>query len=373
VEPALLLALSAKGGRVPNVVSRNDDFPEIELFAPIAKRPLPRAAMGFSICIHIVFALLLAWLPLSATLQEPERIVFLAPQLITPSVAPVAPSISAPRISRPPERQPVAPKRETAAKPLIQPEKARTPAPSRPALPQTQRAEERAERTVEPKELARAVTPAAPRTGVFPGSSTPPAPQGAPPRPVQVGGFGVPARNTSAQGSPDFVTRVGSFGPAAIGKGADTAGGPSRGVATGGFGTSAAGSGTDSRAPGISGEVRKGGFGDLGGAAQTAAARAAAPPVGPAEGKPSPVEITFKPRPDYTDEARSLGLEGDVVLEVLFAASGRLRVIQVVRGLGHGLDEAAMRAAEQIRFKPAQRDGKPVDAKTTIRIVFRLA
>jgi TonB family protein len=85
-----------------------------------------------------------------------------------------------------------------------------------------------------------------------------------------------------------------------------------------------------------------------------------------------PVEILFKPTPSYTDEARALGLEGDVVLEVEFCASRQLRVLRVVRGMGHGLGESATRAAGQIRFKPAQADGKPVDFRATLRIAFRL-
>ena len=53
------------------------------------------------------------------------------------------------------------------------------------------------------------------------------------------------------------------------------------------------------------------------------------------------VEITYKPNPVYTDEARAMRLEGEVLLEVQFSANGQLHVNRVVRGLGHGLDEAA--------------------------------
>ena len=86
-----------------------------------------------------------------------------------------------------------------------------------------------------------------------------------------------------------------------------------------------------------------------------------------------PVEIVFKPRPDYTEEARRLRVQGDVVLRVLFAASGKIQVLDVVQGLGYGLDENARRAAEQIRFKPASNDGKPVDSTANVRIAFQLA
>src|SRR5208282_723162 len=60
------------------------------------------------------------------------------------------------------------------------------------------------------------------------------------------------------------------------------------------------------------------------------------------------VEITDKPNPVYTEEARNLKLEGEVLLEVEFAANGQLHVNRVVRGLGHGLDEAAIAAANKM-------------------------
>jgi TonB family protein len=91
--------------------------------------------------------------------------------------------------------------------------------------------------------------------------------------------------------------------------------------------------------------------------------------------KPSlvPVEILSKPNPVYTDAARKRGLQGEIVLSVVFTASGKLQVVRVVEGLGYGLNEAACRAAEAIRFKPALRDGQPVDFPATLRVVFQLA
>jgi TonB family protein len=85
------------------------------------------------------------------------------------------------------------------------------------------------------------------------------------------------------------------------------------------------------------------------------------------------VEITYKPNPVYTDEARSLKLEGEVLLEVEFTANGQLHVNRVVRGLGHGLDEAAMAAANKIRFKPAMRNGQAIDSTAIVHVVFQLA
>jgi TonB family protein len=87
----------------------------------------------------------------------------------------------------------------------------------------------------------------------------------------------------------------------------------------------------------------------------------------------TPVEITFKPNPVYTDEARSLKLEGEVLLEVSFSANGALHVNRVVRGLGHGLDEAAIAAANKIRFKPALRNGQPMDSTAVVHVTFQMA
>jgi TonB family protein len=87
----------------------------------------------------------------------------------------------------------------------------------------------------------------------------------------------------------------------------------------------------------------------------------------------SAVEITYKPNPVYTQEARDLKLEGEVLLEVEFSAGGQLHVNRVVRGLGHGLDEAAIAAANKMRFKPALRVGQPVDSTAIVHVVFQLA
>jgi TonB family protein len=87
----------------------------------------------------------------------------------------------------------------------------------------------------------------------------------------------------------------------------------------------------------------------------------------------TPVEITFKPNPVYTDEARGLKLEGEVLLEVNFTANGTLHVNRVVRGLGHGLDEAAIAAANKMRFKPALHAGQPVDATAIVHVMFQMA
>jgi TonB family protein len=131
------------------------------------------------------------------------------------------------------------------------------------------------------------------------------------------------------------------------------------------FGNAAGGSAPHRSAP----EITRGGFGDV------TLATAPSPTVASATNPSSirPVEILAKPRPAYTDEARRLRIEGEVLVELLFAASGEARVLRLVRGLGHGLDDSAIAAAQAIRFRPAERAGTPVDSTAIVHIVFQLA
>jgi TonB family protein len=174
-------------------------------------------------------------------------------------------------------------------------------------------------------------------TGAF-GSSAP-ATVVAPIQKVQTGGFGDPD-GLKGQGKNNahlISAKLGSF---------DLPEGQ-------GYGNGAGG------AKGIKGTVASAGFGN--GIAQA---------DGPAT---TQVEIISKSNPVYTQEARQLKLEGEVLLEVLFSANGQVHVNRVVRGLGHGLDEAAITAASHMRFKPAQRVGSPVDSTAIVHVVFQLA
>ncbi|HEY4048261.1 MAG TPA: energy transducer TonB [Acidobacteriaceae bacterium] len=86
-----------------------------------------------------------------------------------------------------------------------------------------------------------------------------------------------------------------------------------------------------------------------------------------------PPVVISEPHPTYTAEAAQLRIQGEVTLQVRFLATGQVEVLRVVNGLGHGLDEQAKRVAEQIRFKPAEKDGHPVDHTTLIHVTFQLA
>lgn len=90
--------------------------------------------------------------------------------------------------------------------------------------------------------------------------------------------------------------------------------------------------------------------------------------------KASPVVILFKPRPQYTFDALTSKVQGDVLLAVLFSASGSVKVLSIIHGLGYGLDESAEAATREIRFRPARnREGIPVDTTAIVRATFDLS
>jgi TonB family protein len=208
------------------------------------------------------------------------------------------------------------------------------------------------------------------KVGTMSSGNATPATVKAPVEKVQTGGFGDPA-GLPGKGNPNAHLIVNASGlntlPTGPGYGNGTGGdkGVRGTVASTGFGN-----GTANPPPsgGKRGNVQAGGFGDATVAAETAKKKTVND--GPAD---TAVVILDKPKPEYTSEGRSMKLEGDVVLEVVFLTSGHVQVTRVVSGLGHGLDESASKAAQQIKFKPALREGQPVDYPARVRIEFRLA
>jgi TonB family protein len=270
------------------------------------------------------------------TLEAPKIIEI--PKSIHPK--PVAPPVVAKAripVPEPPRLQPVSPPAEVA----------------RPTLPKW-----------EPKV----------QVGAFKDSTTASANLKLPPSRVQTGGFGSPS------GVPGFV-QGGSHGNVAHLGAFDMPTGPGSGNGSGG-------------AHGTQGRVASSGFGDgiaaapsqgVPGGGQVAPAPSgfadarslthSAPQAQPHQTSESfdPVQILSKPNPVYTEEARRLHVQGEVLLRVVFAASGKLQILGVTRGLGHGLDQAAVQAAQQIEFKLARRNGQPEDTTATLHILFELA
>lgn len=206
-------------------------------------------------------------------------------------------------------------------------------------------------------------------TGSFGSSATPTV--NAPIQRVQTGGFGDPngLPGEGKQGAKLIAAKLGSFDlPEGAGTGNGTGG--ARGIkgtiASAGFGNGVAQPGQ--------GDGRKNGQGvqAAGFLTQQVATNTAKHSLDQAAATMQ-VEILYKPKPVYTDEARRLNLEGEVLLEVMFGANGELHVNRVVRGLGHGLDEAAVSAANKIKFKPAQRNGSAVDSTAVVHVTFQMA
>jgi TonB family protein len=194
-----------------------------------------------------------------------------------------------------------------------------------------------------------------------------------PARQVQTGGFGDPngvPGNPNSTGKGPIIAKVGSFDLPTGGPGAGNGSGGTTGVrgtvASAGFGNGIATQGEGG--PAGQKKVESTNFGSVRPISDAPKHQVAA-----AVPKETPVSLLTKPTPNYTAEARQRKIEGDVELDVEFSATGQVHVLRVLQGLGYGLDEAAVKAAENIRFAPARRDGQAVDAHGRLRIVFRLS
>ncbi|MFZ0392471.1 MAG: energy transducer TonB [Terracidiphilus sp.] len=285
------------------------------------------------------------------TPPPPVKVKITPPPKIEPPKPPEVAKLEAPKINWPkPE-----PKPET--KPLVM--EAKT------ALPVMKQAKPSIVLAPQPKAALRAAAPAqAPQEHV----ST---------KPVHLGEtFGV-MPNANAQ-RPATVAAIGN--PYGGMNGAVTA---PRGV----VGSTGIGNGTHAGSnAGVVGQVASAGIpgatgtGNVYGGGKVASAgmprmqkAAIATPAPDAVPRYTQLEVLSKPPVQYTAEAREMRVQGDVVLRVTFTASGQVIIQGVVHGLGHGLDEEARKVAEQIRFRPATRNGQAVDLTTNITITFQLA
>ena len=230
--------------------------------------------------------------------------------------------------------------------------------------------------------------PPAPKVGMFASNEPTPVANNQSRPQATMGGFGDPqgvAPNPDANRAATIVA-LGSFnaaagtnsGPGAARRGTvqgvdfgagvknGVPGGTSHGaVASSGFTNGVVG-GTGK--PGFHGQVASASFGlGVGGPGRVQLAQNSAEPAF------TPPVVISEPKARYTSEAQEARVQGEVTLKVRFLASGQVEVIGVVNGLGHGLDEEARHVAESIHFKPALRNGQPVDDTTLIHVTFQLA
>jgi len=132
----------------------------------------------------------------------------------------------------------------------------------------------------------------------------------------------------------------------------------------------------DSRGPGSDGGVGEGqgtglGRGDGSGIGEGEGGGTGGGPYRPGSGI-TPPGLLREVKPDYTEDARRLGIRGDVVMEIVVKRDGRVGDVRVLQGLGHGLDERAIAAVRQWTFSPATRRGAPVDVLVEVAMEFKL-
>jgi TonB family protein len=309
-----------------------------------------------SLAVNVALGSLLLWFTMthlpkaSPPPQYVSELVFLKhPPAITPAI----------HIKVRPLPVPVKPRRIETPKPL-------------PQIPKPERVTLKTPMPVIPLPRAKVVVAAAqPRVGTF---ATPKATSMANNKStpaIKAGGFGDPsgiAVNPNAT-RPATIAAIGSFNNTpGVSLGAGAAHGGV--VKAGGFGSDV-GKGLEGGhgSGGGHGTVATGGFGgnDIGGGSGNAQQTAAQ------QVNMTPPQVLSEPHPRYTEEAKQLKIQGEITLQVRFGVNGKVEVLRVVSGLGHGLDEEARRVAEQIQFKPAARNGQPADDVTYIHILFQLA
>lgn len=327
------------------------------MFQTASAAKLSGPAVLTSLLLHCAAILLVCLVSFSSSplhlRASARRVVLIAPALENPA----RPTPKPPRkLVRPPRRFEASPPRALDLPPVL--ERVRVPLPEPTPAP----------------ELPRLAAPPAPppvRTGIVAMDRfekaqpvTPPLAPPAPPITVKAAGFAA-AENAGADLSPRRLTAMGGF---------ETASGATatrRGGITRASGFAAERAAPVAASPAHPATHGASGFGDA--SVATPSQVSASSAHGAASSTTVAAEILDKPRPSYTGEARRLKIEGEVLLEVVFEASGETKVLRVIRGLGHGLDEAAMAAARQIRFRPARRGGAAIDSSAVVHIVFQLA
>jgi TonB family protein len=86
----------------------------------------------------------------------------------------------------------------------------------------------------------------------------------------------------------------------------------------------------------------------------------------------SPPVVIYSVDAEFSDEARRAKYQGVSIVSLIVDTQGRPQNVRVVRKLGMGLDEKAVEAVRQYRFKPSVYQGHPVPVEVTIEVNFRI-
>jgi TonB family protein len=340
-----------------------------------------RAFLTSALSNVVIFGILM--LLTIAALKHKQIQEFVATPLVLPENTPPPPKPKpppVPKVKVPPE--------------IVKPEPpkiVRPPEPPKPVLVKMEQPKMPNIPSAPPKAIP--PPPPPPKVGLFTTTATPTATanNNKPPT-IKTGGFGDPLGakpNPNARASAAAMPSVGGFDqPKGEGIGAGRAGkGSVKGVD---FGTGVPGgvpggtghgkigvAGFSNGVPGGTGTGTGTGHGPPSSAGFGNNIAAVGPRAAPVDNSPQTTQIEVLSKPDvkqfYTAEARSMHIEGEVLLKIRVDRDGHAEVLGVVRGLGHGLDEAAVRALGQTRFKPAYANGQPVDKVTIYHVLFQLA
>jgi protein TonB len=83
-------------------------------------------------------------------------------------------------------------------------------------------------------------------------------------------------------------------------------------------------------------------------------------------------EVIFKVEPEFSEEARKAKFMGVVTVNLIVDTAGRAQNVRVIRGVGMGLDQKALEAVRQYRFKPAMENGHPVPVQVNVEVQFQI-
>jgi outer membrane biosynthesis protein TonB len=336
-------------------------------------------ALGTSLVIQIAVATFLVAAPLLFPQQLIPKAMYMVTEIAGPPLdipeppkPPKPPAVAKVKVQPPPPVEQPAPKPDVAkffAPKIVAPKP--KPRQVEAELPKVNDTFQQVKLEMASNQPARPREPV--KTGVMTGGSSAVPTIDKPVDKVQTGGFGDP-NGVAGPSDPNKRANIGQFGNPALppgpgyGNGTGGANGSRGIVASTGFGNGVAipPAGGGARP---SGSVKSTGFSNQNDQVVEAPKKKADEALAV-----EPVVILAKPKPAYSPEALKLNLEGEVLLEVVFPASGgEVHVNRVVKGLGHGLDESAVRAAEQIKYKPALSNGHPVDFPAIVHIVFQMA
>ncbi len=334
-----------------------------------------KASLFTSLVVNGIIAALLVMLGFAAKKVSDNR------QRITTLVAPItvkpAPEIVKPRVLPPP---PLPPKIQVQAPKITIPVVKAPDVPVPPVVHMTQPAP-----VVAPAAPKRVIAPAAPAVVNLARAEAASVPNNNPhPSAVALGRNDNPIAPSNAPATASV--NLGQRGLAGM-PASNSGGGPSATRVSLGNGSPGGSSLTGNGPRAVQG-VKLGVAGGTGTATNTAMGQVAGPvnlgramvPVMPKGAGPTAAavhtgpKVVYKPRPEYTAEARSLHLEGTVSVRLRVAASGAVQVLGVTSGLGHGLDQSAENAVRATRFQPAvDASGKPTDWEGVVNVAFQLA